>query len=164
MCLGSVEGQTEGHYYTPKKELGSLSPLTRGCLLRVSRREPCVSLPFNPPFEMGELASIGFPHRAYSLSAALAPLQRILKRFGAQTLLAVASHFFFFFSVLFGSRAFRPNTSSSSSSSSRQKEALKGLWESAGDHGVTPGLRSPGLKSTVRVCRTAGMLEWLLGS
>lgn len=95
MCLGSVEGQTEGHYYTPKKELGSLSPLTRGCLLRVSRREPCVSLPFNPPFEMGELASIGFPHRAYSLSAALAPLQRILKRFGAQTLLAVASHFFF---------------------------------------------------------------------
>lgn len=90
------------------------------------------------------MASIGFPHRDDSLSAALAPRQRILKRFGAQTLLAAASQFDFnFFSlfVLFGSQAFLSNTSSSS----RQKEALKGLWESAGHHGpgLSPGLRSP---------------------
>lgn len=72
--------------------------------------EPCVSLLFNPPFEMEKLASVGFPHRADSLSDALAPLRRILKRFGAQTLLAAASQFFFFFfflSVLFGFRASR---------------------------------------------------------
>lgn len=49
----------------------------------------------------GKMASIGFPHRADSLSAALAPRQRILKRFGAQTLLAAASQFDFnFFSPL----------------------------------------------------------------
>lgn len=93
----------------------------------------------------GKMASIGFPHRADSFSAALAPRQRILKRFGAQTLLAAASqfdfNFFFSLFVLFGSQAFLSNTSSSS----RQKKALKGLWESAGHHGpgLSPGLRSP---------------------
>lgn len=89
--------------------------------------EPCVSLLFNPPFEMEKLASVGFPHRADSLSDALAPLRRILKRFGAQTLLAAASQFFFFFfsspsSLAFEPHAVRPNTSSSS----RQEDALNG--------------------------------------
>lgn len=81
------------------------------CLLCVSQQGTCVSAAvLNPPFEMGTWLPLGFPtgseqrYPTPRLSATPTPVERILKRFGAQTLCCSVS----FFPLLFGSPAPAP--------------------------------------------------------
>lgn len=76
------------------------------CLLYVSQQGPCVTAAvLNPPFEMGTWLPFGLPtgceqrYPTPRLAATLTLLERILKRFGAQTLCCCLS----FFSIVCGS-------------------------------------------------------------
>lgn len=101
------------------------------CFPLLSQPGPCVSsAALNPPFEMGTWLPFGFPHRLKAalpdsqiLSYSPTPLERILKRFGAQTLF----FFFFYFALLLLGSPTHPPTPLSLSLSSRSqlKEDLK---------------------------------------
>lgn len=128
-----------------------LSPLIRGCLPRVSRQEPCVSLLFNPPFEMGET---GFhwlsPQGRLPLSSsgsAAAHLEAIWGSDPSRCCLAI-----FFFPVLFGSRASRLPS----------KHLLLFFSAEGSFKGLMGICRAPPVaesrKSRVRIRRVTGML------
>lgn len=94
-----------------KKDRGSISLslyiMICVCLLCVSQQGPCVSAAvLNPPFEMGTWLPFAFPtgseqrYPTPRFSATPAPVERILKRFGAQTLCCSLSLSLFFFPPL----------------------------------------------------------------
>ncbi len=100
-------------------------------MLSVSQQEHCVSAAvLNPPSEMGTWLPFGFPtgskqcYPTPRLSDTPTPVERILKRFGAQTLCCSLS----FFSLLFGSPAPTPACLLPFSA----EGSFKGLGESAG--------------------------------
>lgn len=122
------------------------------CLLCVSQQGPCVSVAvLNPPFEMGTWLPFGFPTGSVQryptprLSATLTPVERILKRFGAQTFrcsLSVFSPSSLAFQTSHPPKRLLPFSAEGS---------FKGLGESAG--AAVParprGCGAPTVKSTV---------------
>lgn len=109
-----------------------ISPMICVCLLCISQQGPRVSAAvLNPALEMGTWLPFGFPtgseqrYPTPRLSATPTPVERILKRFGAQTLCCSLSLFFLSPSSL-------PPPPHKCLLPSSAEGSFKGLGESAG--------------------------------